>query len=76
MSDTIDVRDLDDKDIALLQLLAEPLRSRDKTGNTGERAAEPEIALIFAQHCDFTDEELDFIINCDIKYRLGVEAEE
>ena len=35
---------------------------------------EPEIAMIFAQHYAFTDEELDFIINYDIKYRLGVEA--
>jgi hypothetical protein len=24
-----------------------------------------------ARHCGFTDEELDFIINYDIKYRMG-----
>lgn len=24
-----------------------------------------------AQHCGFTDEELDFILNYDIKYRMG-----
>jgi hypothetical protein len=24
-----------------------------------------------AKHCGFTDEELDFIINYDIKYRMG-----
>ncbi|MCY3774046.1 MAG: Eco57I restriction-modification methylase domain-containing protein [Gemmatimonadetes bacterium] len=30
-----------------------------------------EIDRILAQHYDFTDEELDFIINYDIKYRLG-----
>ena len=26
---------------------------------------------VFAQHYGFTDEELDFIINYDIKYRMG-----
>jgi len=31
-----------------------------------------EIDNILAQHYGFTDEELDFIINYDIKYRLGV----
>ncbi|MCP4371393.1 MAG: SAM-dependent methyltransferase, partial [Deltaproteobacteria bacterium] len=30
-----------------------------------------EIDRIFAQHYGFTDEELDFIINYDIKYRMG-----
>ena len=30
-----------------------------------------EIDRILAQHYDFTDEELDFIINYDIKYRIG-----
>ena len=30
-----------------------------------------QIDRIFAQHYGFTDEELDFIINCDIKYRMG-----
>jgi hypothetical protein len=29
-----------------------------------------------AQHYDFTDEELDFIINYDIKYRMGRNAGE
>ena len=29
-----------------------------------------------AKHYGFTDEELDFIINYDIKYRMGLEAEE
>lgn len=28
-----------------------------------------------AQHYGFTDEELDFIINYDIKYRMGRDAE-
>ena len=30
-----------------------------------------EIDHALAQHCGFTDEELDFIINYDIKYRMG-----
>jgi hypothetical protein len=34
-----------------------------------------EIDQLLAQHYGFTDEELDFIINYDIKYRLGGEAE-
>jgi hypothetical protein len=31
------------------------------------------IDKIHAKHYDFTDEELDFIINYDIKYRMGSE---
>ena len=50
MPDTIDVRGLDEKDIALLQLLADTLRTRAKTGKAGERAGQPEDALIFATH--------------------------
>jgi hypothetical protein len=34
-----------------------------------------EIDRALAKHYGFTDEELDFIINYDIKYRLGQEAE-
>jgi hypothetical protein len=30
-----------------------------------------EIDRVLAQHYGFTDEELDFIINYDLKYRLG-----
>ena len=30
-----------------------------------------EIDTVLAAHYDFTEEELDFIINYDIKYRLG-----
>jgi hypothetical protein len=30
-----------------------------------------EIDQVLAKHYDFTDEELDFIINYDIKYRMG-----
>ncbi|MDE6018704.1 MAG: Eco57I restriction-modification methylase domain-containing protein [Muribaculaceae bacterium] len=32
-----------------------------------------EIDMVFARHYGFTDEELDFIINYDIKYRMGDE---
>lgn len=35
-----------------------------------------EIDTVLAQHYGFTDEELDFIINYDIKYRMGKELEE
>jgi len=35
-----------------------------------------EIDKILAKHYGFTDEELDFIINYDIKYRMGSELEE
>lgn len=33
-----------------------------------------QIDLVLAQHYGFTDEELDFIINYDIKYRMGRDA--
>lgn len=35
-----------------------------------------EIDALLAQHYGFTAEELDFIVNYDIKYRLGAEEEE
>jgi hypothetical protein len=35
-----------------------------------------EIDCVLAQHYGFTDEELDFIINYDIKYRMGRDAVE
>ncbi len=34
-----------------------------------------EIDKVLAQHYGFTDEELDIIINYDIKYRMGKELE-
>ena len=34
-----------------------------------------EIDKVLAQHYGFTDEELDFIINYDIKYRMGKELD-
>ena len=33
-----------------------------------------EIDTVLADHYGFTDEELDFIVNYDVKYRLGVDA--
>ncbi|PSB40889.1 hypothetical protein [Chamaesiphon polymorphus] len=35
-----------------------------------------EIDRLLAQHYGFTDEELDFIINYDIKYRMGRDSGE
>ena len=35
-----------------------------------------EIDRVLAQHYGFTEEELDFIINYDIKYRMGKDNEE
>lgn len=34
-----------------------------------------EIDTVLAKHYGFTDEELDFIINYDIKYLMGKELE-
>jgi len=34
-----------------------------------------EIDCVLAKHYGFTDEELDFIINYDIKYRMGRDTE-
>lgn len=33
------------------------------------------MSRVLAEHYGFTDEELDFIINYDIKYRMGREEE-
>jgi hypothetical protein len=35
-----------------------------------------EIDRVLARHYGFTEEELDFIINYDIKYRMGAEDED
>ncbi|MFN0060557.1 MAG: hypothetical protein ACKVX7_19035 [Planctomycetota bacterium] len=32
--------------------------------------------LVLARHFGFTEEELDFIVNYDIKYRTGRDAED
>ena len=37
---------------------------------------EIDIDTLFAKHYGFTEEELEFIINYDIKYRMGSELEE
>ncbi len=34
-----------------------------------------QIDRVLAPHYDFAHEELDFIFNCDIKYRMGREAD-
>ena len=34
-----------------------------------------EIDTVLARHYGFTDEELDFILNYDIKYRVGSDTE-
>ena len=39
-------------------------------------ALEAEIDRVLAKHYGFTDEELDFIINHDIKYRMRSLSEE
>ncbi|MBW2570717.1 MAG: hypothetical protein JRE47_15500 [Deltaproteobacteria bacterium] len=33
------------------------------------------MSCLFTQHYGFTEEELDFIINYDIKYRMGKELD-
>ena len=35
-----------------------------------------EIDRVLARHYGFTDEELDFIINYDIKYRMGQDSDD
>lgn len=34
------------------------------------------MGCVLARHCGLTAEELDFIINYDVKYRMGASAEE
>ena len=40
-----------------------------------DQATRDQIDRVLAAHYGFTDEELDFIINYDIKYRIGRDAE-
>ena len=40
----------------------------------GSKPIVDEIDRVLAEHYGFTDEELDFIINYDIKYRMGREG--
>ena len=57
------------------------VRQQKKTGRTETQSFEiklskpiiDEIDELLAQHYGFTEEELDFIINYDIKYRMGDE---
>jgi len=42
-----------------------------KTASKLSKVIIDEIDKVLAEHYGFTDEELDFIINYDIKYRMG-----
>jgi len=56
------------------------IRNQKQTGKTETQSfkiqkSKPiidEIDKVLAKHYGFTDEELDFIINYDIKYRMGI----
>jgi hypothetical protein len=63
----------------------EPLTTKSKTRGTvssyvyKKKLSKPlidEIDTVLAEHYSFTEEELDFIINYDIKYRMGKELNE
>jgi hypothetical protein len=43
---------------------------------SGTKPIIDEIDRVLAQHYGFTDEELDFILNYDIKYRMGRDSGE
>ena len=47
-----------------------------ETGRQRNRRLESEGVSMLARHYGFTEEELDFIINYDIKYRMGDELNE
>ena len=48
-----------------------------ETFNISEsKAIIDQIDAVLAEHYGFTQEELDFIINYDIKYRMGGQGEE
>ncbi len=59
-------------------------RNQQTTGLVEFRVIDPklskpiidEIDRVLAKHYGFTDEELDFIINYDIKYRMGRDSGE
>ena len=58
------------------------VRQQKQTGRTETQSFEikkskpivDKIDQVLAEHYGFTDEELDFIMNYDIKYRMGREA--
>ena len=43
----------------------------DRSGDSNPCEPSNEIDRVLGKHYGFTDEELDFIINYDIKYRMG-----
>ena len=47
-----------------------------KHGDTRGKEIIDEIDRVLAEHYGFTDEELDFILNYDIKYRMGRESDD
>ena len=59
-------------------------RDQKQTGEVNYREFYPvlsksiinEVDMVLAKHYGFTDEELDYIINYDIKYRMGSSGEE
>jgi hypothetical protein len=71
------IRDLQQNSIMLV-------RHQKQTGRTEtqcfkiqkSKAIIDQIDSLLAQHYGFTDEELDFIINYDIKYRMGQDGGE
>jgi len=48
---------------------------QEPTGNSATGAIIDEFVAVLARHYGFTVEDFDFIINYDIKYRLGRESE-
>ena len=53
------------------------LKSRLLIDSVDSKACKPilnESDAVLAENYGFTDEELDFIINYDVKYRLGLDA--
>ena len=46
----------------------------DELDASKSKSAIDQIDRVLAQHYGFTDEELDFIVNYDIKYRMGRDA--
>ena len=47
----------------------------EKVNNKNVQAGFDEIDRALARHYGLSDEELDFIINYDVKYRMGASAE-
>ena len=53
-----------------------PYKSELLLSQSGTNPSLDEIDCVLAKHYRFTEEELDFVINYDIKYRMGKVAEE